>query len=190
MPVIARRTYPFDGEVTESAYEDGRYFIAGHEIAESLRNMQRDVLAFVSDSDQLVTLTLRVEAGPQDAVENVGVSGVAQYVGVPLRNSATQEEKRARGVRNEVVTLTGKVVEIGIGSYYVVQANGKEENFSAKAMQALYRAIDDYSKSRVYITCILDLELAEAGGRVLSEGVAKHHPWALKPLPLRATSPM
>ena len=77
MAVIARRTYPFDGEVTESAYEDGRYFIAGHEIAESLRNMQRDVLAFVSDSDQLVTLTLRVEAGPQDAVENVGVSGVA-----------------------------------------------------------------------------------------------------------------
>lgn len=48
-----------------------------------------------------------------------------------------------------------------MGTYYVIQANGKEENLSAKATQALHRAIDDYSKSRVFVTCILDPEVAE-----------------------------
>lgn len=162
MATIARRTYPFEGEVTESPYEEGRYFIAGNEIAETLKLMQRDVFAFVADSDQVVTVRLRIEAGPEDAVDNVGVSGVAQFVGVPLHNAVTMEEKKRRGVREESLSFTGKLVEIGIGVFYIVQANGNEVNVSGQCSAALYRAIDDYTKARVYISCILDLSIEDA----------------------------
>ena len=64
MSVIANRNLSLLGEVTESNYEAGRYFLGGNELAEQFVEMQRDVFAFVSDQDRVVTVTFVLEVGP------------------------------------------------------------------------------------------------------------------------------
>ena len=102
-----------------------------------------------------------MEAGPEEAVDNIGVSGVARFVGIPLNNATTLGAERESGVRQESVVMTGKAVEGGMGFFSVVQEDGKEENFTGKATAALYRAIDDYAKTRTFITCNLDFTISE-----------------------------
>ena len=126
-----------------------------------MTNLQREVFAFVADFDKVCKVTFTVEAGPEEAVDNIGVSGVARFVGIPLNNATTLEAKRKAGVRQESVVMTGKAVEVGMGFFYVVQEDGREENFTGKATAALYRAIDDYAKTRTFITCNLDFTISE-----------------------------
>lgn len=49
--LIANRVLSLYGEVNESSYEAGKYFLGGNEIGEQLVDMQRDVFAFVADQD-------------------------------------------------------------------------------------------------------------------------------------------
>lgn len=168
--MIARRTVPLTGEVNESSWEAGKYSIGGNDVMETITNIQRDVFAFVADFDQEVTVTFTVEAGLEDDIETVGISGVAKFVGIPLQNAETLAKKHKNN-KKEAVSMTGKVMEIGVGTFYVTQANGKELNFSGKAIAAVHRAIDDYSKTKKFITCNLDVSVENAAG-ILGEPVS------------------
>lgn len=155
----SRRTIPLAGEVNESSYEAGRYHIGGNDVTEQLTNLQRNVFAFVADFDKEVTVTFTVEAGPEGAVDNVNVSGIAKFVGIPLQNAESLAAKKKAGVKTESVVMTGKFQEVGMGWFY-----SGEENFSAQAFAAVYRCIDDYAKTRTFVNVNLDLKIEASGG--------------------------
>jgi hypothetical protein len=132
--VIARRVYSAYGECDESTYEEQRYFIEGRDLGEVLSDLQNEVLVFVADTDRVVTVRLTVEAGPEDAVDETDVSGVARFIGVGLLNEG---EKKQAGVKKFSVSETGVVFEGSPRSYYVTQENGKDVNLQALFMQNL-----------------------------------------------------
>ena len=87
-------------------------------------------------------------------------------MGIPLQNAETPAKKK--GVKLEILTMTGKIQEVGIGHFYFTTENG-EENFSSKASAAVYRCIDDYARTRNFITLNLDVTIEEPVGVIVGD---------------------
>jgi hypothetical protein len=93
--VISRRVYPLFGEVEESTYEAGHFYMAGQDLNDVVVELQRETFAFVADEAREVMVTFVAEVGPEGSIREPDVSGVARFIGVGLQNGQPVTERVA-----------------------------------------------------------------------------------------------
>jgi hypothetical protein len=158
--IVARRLIQLTGEATESHYEEGRYYVGGQVVDESLDVIQRDVFAFVADQDKRVTVAFSVEVGPEFDLDLVETSGIQRFVAILPSNQVK------RNVKTKSFAFTGEVMEYSPGSFYVV--DGKEQNFNAAAKRAVSEALDKYASNNESVTVNISITVSEEAKEIVT----------------------